>query len=496
MTAGQLSSPIPLTTLALVWVVALRLLSLAEAAADQPDHSKPSHNKPGHQEPGHQEPGHQEPGHPAGPNVLVIIVDDLGYGDLSCYGATDLQSPHIDALADKGVRFTDAYANCPVCSPTRASLLTGRYPDLVGVPGVIRTFPQDNWGFLDPAVVTLPQVLSKAGYHTALVGKWHLGLSTPSLPGERGFAFVHGFLGDMMDDYYTHLRHGNNYMRFGTKQIDPQGHATELFTRWAQSYLRERAKAEDGRPFFLYLAYNAPHTPIQPPTEWVQKVKSREKDIPQKRAKLVALIEHLDAGIGEVLATLEQTGLAQRTLVVFVSDNGGQVSVGANNGPLRSGKGTMYEGGIRVPMIVAWPGKIPPGKESSRQVMTMDIFPTICEITGAEFTHSIEGVSFGPTLFGEHIAPANRDLFWVRREGGGFGGQDWYAMRRGDWKLVQNGPYARPELYNLKDDPQEQRPATQQNRKLYNALTTALRKHIQRGGQVPWQRDRSWKSDR
>jgi arylsulfatase A-like enzyme len=175
------------------------------------------------------------------PNVLVILVDDLGYGDLSSYGATDLQTPNIDGLVTSGMRFESFYANCPVCSPTRAALLTGRYPDLVGVPGVIRTHITDNWGYLFPQAILLSQVLKRAGYHTAIVGKWHLGLAAPNTPNERGFDHFHGFLGDMMDDYYNHRRHGFNYMRLDEKEIDPEGHATDLFTQWAIDYLRERA---------------------------------------------------------------------------------------------------------------------------------------------------------------------------------------------------------------------------------------------------------------
>ncbi|MEA3368026.1 MAG: sulfatase-like hydrolase/transferase, partial [Planctomycetota bacterium] len=287
----------------------------------------------------------------ARPNLLVILVDDLGWGDLSSYGAADLGSPHVDRLIASGCRFDRAYANCPVCSPTRAALLTGRYQDLVGVPGVIRTHLANSWGNLIESIPLLPQILKPAGYTSAIVGKWHLGLERPDTPMDRGFDHFHGFLGDMMDDYYSHRRHGINYMRLGREEIDPKGHATDLFTAWAQQWLRTRTK---GEPWCLYLAYNAPHTPIQPPKEWLEKVKARQDGIAEKRARLVALIEHMDDGIGRVLETLRETGMAENTLVVFTSDNGGQTSVGARNGPLRAGKGTLYEGGIRVPMGVAW----------------------------------------------------------------------------------------------------------------------------------------------
>ncbi|MBP7049685.1 MAG: sulfatase-like hydrolase/transferase [Phycisphaerae bacterium] len=426
---------------------------------------------------------------PSRPNVLVILVDDLGYGDLSCYGATDLKSPNIDRLIASGMRFDRFYANSPVCSPTRAALLTGRFPDLVGVPGVIRTDIRDNWGNLAEQAVLLPRVLQDAGYHTALVGKWHLGLSSPNTPNERGFDHFHGFLGDMMDDYTSHRRHGINYMRLNDREIDPEGHATDLFTQWAIDYLRGRKNAS--RPFFLYLAYNAPHTPIQPPAEWIERVKQRESGISDKRAKLVALIEHLDAGIGKVIDALKQTGLADNTLVLFTSDNGGQLGVGASNGPLRAGKGDMYEGGIREPMCAVWPNRIEPGSRSNCVALTMDIFPTICEAAGVKIDHKIDGVTFLPTLLGKGQLADDRILFWVRREGGAqYGGRAYYAARQGDYKLLQNSPFEPLRLYNLAEDPQEQNPLDDKH-PMYRRLFNALQAHINRSGTIPWQRPSS-----
>jgi len=421
----------------------------------------------------------------ARPNILMILVDDLGYGDLACYGAKDIQSPNIDRLVASGVRFDNFYANCPVCSPTRAALLTGRYPDIAGVPGVIRTHIKNNWGYLDPRAITLPQLLKKAGYHTAIVGKWHLGLASPNTPNERGFDHFHGFLGDMMDDYYNHRRHGYNYMRLDEKQIDPEGHATDLFTRWACDYITQHARST--RPFFLYLAYNAPHTPIQPPPDWLEKVKKRLPGLADRRARLVALIEHLDYGIGQVLSALEESGQSQNTLVIFTSDNGGQLAVGADNGPLRGGKQDMYEGGIRVPACAAWPGKIKPGSRSDRVALTMDLYPTICDAAGAQIDHPIDGRTILPTLLGKDQPRIDRYLFWVRREGGRYGGRAYYAARFGDFKLVQNSPFEPLELYNLKDDPKEQRPLGQKH-KMYNQLFSALRDHIIEAGAVGWQR--------
>ena len=421
------------------------------------------------------------------PNILLVMADDLGYGDLSSYGATDLQSPHIDQLLQQGMRFTNFYANCPVCSPTRASTMTGRYPDLVGVPGVIRTRAQDSWGYFNPAVKTLPQHLRAAGYQTALIGKWHLGLETENHPCHRGFDFFHGFLGDMMDDYYHHRRRGINYMRRNFDEINPTGHATDLFTQWTIDYINDHQKNE--APWFIFLTYNAPHTPIQPPKDWIRKVKTREPGIADDRAKLVALIEHMDHGIGQILETLETTREAKNTIVVFVSDNGGYLRVGAQCGPFRGGKQDMYEGGIRVPAGIRWPDHIAPGSESTHVALTMDLLPTLCDAAGANYERDIDGVSFLPTVLGENPPTTPRTLFFARREGNNtYLGQDYYAVRQGDWKLVHNNPHAPLELYNLKDDPPETTDLAATETAIYNRLTTELRAQIQRAGAVPWQK--------
>ena len=312
------------------------------------------------------------------PNILLILVDDLGWGDLSCSSAEDLKTPNIDRLVQSGMKFNNFYANCCVCSPSRAALLTGRFPELVGVPGVIRTKDENSWGYLAPDAVLLPDLLKKAGYNTSIIGKWHLGLKKPNIPTSRGFDLFHGWLGDMMEDYYKQTRHDINYMRLNEKTINTAGtHATELFTQWSIETLKQNVKS--GKPFFQYLAYNAPHTPIQPPDDWLEKVKKREPGMTDKRAGLVALIEHLDHGIGQVLKALKNLGLEDKTLVIFSSDNGGLLNKGANNGLYRSGKTHVYEGGIRVPMCASWPGEIMPGTETDHRALIIDIFPTLLE---------------------------------------------------------------------------------------------------------------------
>ena len=420
------------------------------------------------------------------PNFLVILTDDQGYGDVSAYGATDVRTPNIDRIGSEGMLFTSMRANATVCSPSRAALLTGRYADRVGVPGVIRTAPPDSWGWFDPRVPTLANVLGEAGYHTALIGKWHLGLESPNTPNERGFDHFYGFLGDMMDSYTTHRRHGHNYMRLNGAEIDPEGHATDIFSDQAVAYVRDRAE-KPATPFFLYLASNAPHFPIEPPAEWLAEVRRRSPALDDTRARTVALIEHLDAGIGRVLAALDETGLAERTVVVFASDNGGSLQHAQSNLPWRGGKQDHYDGGLRIPFLVRWPGRIPAGSRTDHAGLLFDVFPTLTDIAGIEPLDDSDAVSLMP-VFQEESGGSDRDLYFVRREGGlRYGGQSYEALIRGRWKLLRNDPYSPFELYDLEKDPREEHDLAADDRKRLAELANRLRHHVQRGGSTPWQ---------
>jgi arylsulfatase A-like enzyme len=424
------------------------------------------------------------------PNIIFILTDDLGYGDLSCQGGKDIHTPNIDKLFSQGVRFTNFYANSTVSSPTRASLMTGRYPDMVGVPGLVRAQEKDNWGYLLPSAITLPDMLKKAGYQTGMIGKWNLGLETPNLPNERGFDFFHGFLNDMMDDYWTHLREGINYMRLNKTEINPQGHATDIFSDWAVDYINEKAKEKE--PFFLYLAYNAPHFPIQPPEEWLEKVKKREENIDEKRAKNVALVEHLDYGVGRVIEALKKSGQYENTVIIFSSDNGGLLSVAASNGKLRGGKLDMYEGGIKVPTCMVWEGTIKAGTVSDKFGLMMDFYPTICSIAGISVLHTIDGVDLLPGLLGKSKEEEdNRMVYFMRRDGGNCGGLCYYAARKGAYKLVQNTPYENLQLFDIISDPYEESPLDpnlEQFRKKFQELTFGLSQHIRKAGAIPWEK--------
>lgn len=422
------------------------------------------------------------------PNILLILTDDQGLHDVSYQGTNDLMTPNIDGIANNGIRFNHFYANCTVCSPTRASLLTGTYPDYVGVPGVIRTKEEDNWGYLNPEVKLLPYYLKKAGYQTGIIGKWHLGLSSPNLPNEKGFDYFHGWLGDMMDDYWLHRRHHINYMRLNNKIIDPSGHATDLFSEWSIDFIKNHANKN--KPFFLYLAYNAPHFPVQPPVDWLEKVKRRNPGLSEKRAKLVAFIEHLDHNIGTVIKALKEQDIYDNTLIIFTSDNGGHLPDKANNGFYRDGKQSMYEGGLRVPTCMSWPAMIEDGRISESNWLSMDLFHTILEITGIQKDRSSVGKSMLNEL--KNSSPDTmeiREMYFTRREGGSnYNGECSYALRFGDWKLIRNYPGLPMELYNLKTDPFEKINVIKENSAVFTDLNNRLMKHIQVAGKIPWQK--------
>ena len=422
------------------------------------------------------------------PNILLIVSDDQGYHDVSYYGTKDIKTPNIDEIRKSGIRFDEFYANSPVCSPTRASLMTGLYPDRSGVPGVIRTISKNNWGYLREDINILPFELNKLDYNTALIGKWHLGLESPNTPNERGFKFFHGWLGDMMDDYWNHLRHGINYMRINDQIIKPKGHATDLFTDWSVNFIK--SEKDSDKPFFLYLAYNAPHFPVQPPKEYFNRVIKREKGIDSTRANLVGFIEHMDDGIGKVIKSLKDSNQFNNTIIIFTSDNGGHNPSKANNGKLRDGKQSVYEGGLKVPTVISWRGKIKENSISNKSLITMDLFPTILEIAGNVTTNKTDGISFVDELYNPKNSHRNqRILYFTRREGGTkYGGKTINALRKGDWKLLQNSPYESYELYNLLDDPLEKNNLIEIQTDIYNELNSLLMDQIQIGGTIPWQK--------
>ena len=424
------------------------------------------------------------------PNVVVIFMDDMGYADVSCFGAQGYETPNIDRLAQEGSKFTNFHVAQPVCSASRAALLTGCYPNRIGIHGALS--PKVTHG-LSADEMTLAEVAKQKGYATAAVGKWHLGHLPPFLPTKHGFDEYYGlpYSNDMWP-FHPEAKPGA-YPKLPMFQNDKivdedvtpedQERLTTDYTAHAVSFI-ERNKEN---PFFLYLAFNAPHFPIEPPDEWLAKVKKRAPQLDEKRALNVALVEHLDDRIGQVLATLKETGLDQNTVVAFSSDNGGSLPHAQNNDPWRDGKQSHYDGGLRVPFMVRWPGHVQAGSRTDYAGLNFDLFPTFLELAGAKASPELDAVSLVPVLEGKPVEK-ERELYFVRREGGpAYGGKSYEALIRGDWKLMQNDPYSPLELYNLKNDPQEKNNLRTKAPKIFSELSTALRLHIQRGGSVPWQ---------
>lgn len=386
----------------------------------------------------------RQPNSPAQPNIVIILADDLGYGDVSCYPdhGPDVHTPNIDRLAEAGIRFSNGYASAPNCAPSRAGLLTGRYQQRYGF-----YVPADSRIGLPQQEITLAEVLKKVGYTTGIFGKWHLGISRAYSPVERGFDEFYGFLGHGAHDYFDLTIHEDrlfNAIRRSHAPIDDTGYLTFNLTREGVSFI----KRHRDEPFFLYLAYSAPHWPLQAPEEYIARHGSGRKE----RDIYLAMVECMDQGIGELINALKETGVYDNTLIFFLSDNGGAKRNHAHNGILRDFKQSMYEGGIRVPFIVVWPGMIAAGKVCDVPVVCQDIFTTAIVAAGAALPGDriIDGKDLLPVLRGESSAPVHRHLFWAQPKGGG---RFSWAIREGDWKLVQeNGEL---ELYHLGRDPSE-----------------------------------------
>jgi len=372
------------------------------------------------------------------PNVVVILADDLGYADLGVQGSRDVVTPRIDALARGGVRCTNAYVTCPVCAPTRAGLLTGRYQQRFGLelnPGPARAAAPD-YG-LPADVPTIAARLKAAGYVTGMVGKWHLGYREGARPGDRGFDEWIGFLGGARS-YYPGEARESPLLR-GTGPVAETKYLTTLFGEEAAAFVaRHRAQ-----PFFLYLAFNAVHAPLEATAAELD----RHADVADRRRRIyVSMLASMDAAVGLVLDRLKELGLEERTLVFFLSDNGGPTrQTTASNAPLRGFKGQVYEGGVRVPLLVRWPARLPAGRVHDRPVVSLDIAATALAAAGLEPAAGLEGVDLVPFLQGKARGAAHDLLCWR------FGTQS--AARLGDWKLVVRP--GRTELFDLATDPGE-----------------------------------------
>jgi arylsulfatase len=410
------------------------------------------------------------------PNVVVIFIDDMGYADVGCFGATGYETPNIDKMADEGMRFTSFYSSTGVCSASRASLMTGCYCDRISIHGA---FMPDAKRGLNPDETTIAEMLKPLGYKTAIFGKWHLGHHKEFLPLQQGFDEYFGipYSNDMWPVDYDGIAvkdkenptkprkrrfpplpliEGNEKVK-EVWTLEEQGELTTMYTERAVDFINRNKE----NPFFLYL----PHSMVHVPIAVSEKFKGKSK-----QGLFGDVVMEVDWSVGEILKALKANGIAENTLVIFTSDNGPWLNFGNHAGsakPLREGKGTVWEGGHREPCVMWWPGKIAPGKTIDKIASTIDILPTIAEMTGAKLPEKkIDGISFLPVLNGEDVT--TRDEFWCYYGGG------LRAIRKGDWKMYYPqtyrsylgvkpgkdgfpGPYAKGVLdkivlYNLKND--------------------------------------------
>ncbi len=410
-----------------------------------------------------------EAGRPARPNIVFILADDLGYGDVGCYGQTRIKTPSIDRLASEGMKFLQHYSGSPVCAPSRCTLLTGKHTGHAYIRdnGELETEGQRP---LPPGTQTIGTLLRKAGYTTAATGKW--GLGGPGSTGEpslQGFDHFYGYLCQRVaHTYYPEYlwRDGNKETLEGNKDGKQGQYSHDLIAEEALKFIKEHKD----RPFFLYVPFTIPHVSLHVPEDSLAEYKGRWPETPFKgnhyaahatpRAAYAAMITRMDRDVGRILSLLKDLGLDESTIVFFTSDNGPSYAGGADArffrsaGPLRGLKGSVHEGGIHVPFIARWPGRIPAGSTTSHVSAFWDVLPTLCEIAGAEVPEPVDGISFLPALLGKGVQKEHECLYWEYPSAGGL-----QAVRAGNWKGVRvdvkkkaGGPI---QLYDLAGDPGE-----------------------------------------
>ena len=431
------------------------------------------------------------------PNILLIIVDDLGYGELGCQGNLQIPTPNIDAIAKNGIRFTSGYVSAPNCSPSRAGLLTGKYQTRFGYENNPIGAKNDEPGYgLPTDQKTMAEILHNTGYTTAMIGKWHLGGTAKYHPMRRGFDEFLGFLHEghsyayptwkgvtsmlrrlSLPDgskgrwtngntiYYTSMGYNeppydaNNPILRGSQPVEESSYLTEAFANEASSFI-DRKKDQ---PFFLEVAFNSVHSPMQAKNEDLAGLSGIE-DI--QRKIFAGMLINMDRGIGRIIQKLRDSGLEDNTIIIFISDNGGPTrELTSSNLPLRGEKGNLYEGGIRIPFMIQWKGHIPSGKIYENPVISLDILPTVAVAAGAEFPQDIDGVNLLPYIKGEKTGQPHQSLYW--RQNG------LTAFREGNWKIFSNkfnGQQPEWELYNLSEDLGEKNNLIKKNPNKFNEL--------------------------
>jgi arylsulfatase A len=411
------------------------------------------------------------------PNVIIVFADDMGYTDLGCFGAKHIKTPHLDRMAKQGVRLTSFYVSQAVCSASRAALLTGKYSNRAGILGALGPASKNG---LAPNEVNIAQMLKAIGYRTGIIGKWHLGHLTQHLPTNRGFDEYYGlpYSNDMWPKHPT-AKFPDLPLMEGEKILEYNPDQTKLTTEYAERAVKFIERNKDG-PFFLYLAHAMPHVPLF--------VSDRHKG-KSAQGLYGDVIEEIDWSVGRIVETLERLGIDDNTLVIFTSDNGPWLSYGNHSGSaglLREGKGTAWEGGVRVPFIARWPGKLPAGKTQTEPAMTIDMLPTIGRLTGAKLPgHKLDGKDITPLLKVEAGAKSPHEAYFF------YWGNELHAVRSGDWKLYfprtyrsmegqtpgkdgQPGLYknvkAGLELFNLAEDLSERKDVARDNPEVVRRL--------------------------
>lgn len=392
------------------------------------------------------------------PNIVLIVSDDQGYADSSCYDhPKEVATPNIDRLAADGIRLTNGYASAYVCAPTRAGLLTGRYQQRFGFYS-----GGDSRVGLPLSEITIADLLKKQGYATAVTGKWHVGIEPQYHPLKRGFDEFYGFLGHGAHDYFD-LKISNEYNSIyrNEKPINDTGYLTDNLARESVSFIERH----HNQPFFLYLPFNAVHWPLQALKKYMKRFNTGDKN----RDIYLAMLTSMDEAIGKVLDTLKRTGTDDNTFIIFFSDNGGARKNFANNGALRDFKQSVYEGGIRVPFIVSWPGKLPKGQVCDEPVISLDVVPTICAAAGVALPEDriYDGKNMLPILRGQMKGPLHKRLFWDD------GVKQW-AIREGKWKLLYNRQGSL-ELYDLETDISEKNNLVKQRPEIVKHLQQAYK---------------------
>ena len=393
------------------------------------------------------------------------MADDLGYGDLGCFGSETIRTPHIDRLAAEGLTFTDYHSNAPVCSPTRAALVTGRYQQRSGLEGVIFVRGETRQTGLDASENSIGKEMKAAGYETAIFGKWHLGYRTEFNPVHHGFDLFRGYVSGNVD-YHSHVDNsGVPDWWHNLDQIEEEGYVTDLVSDHAVQFIRDHRD----RPFFLYVAHEAPHWPYQGRNDPPDRFPGRD-DFPARGSRqdpkgaYKEMIEAMDDGVGAIVQALRELSIDKNTLIIFCSDNGPVADIGSK-GDLRGAKGDVFEGGHRVPAIAWWPGHVAPGGVTGETVMSMDWLPTFAALAGTtpQVSKPLDGIDVSGVLLEQAALPERATFFRYR---------DQAAVRRGNWKLMRAGDQEM--LFDLAADPNETTDIAKRHPEMAKALAAEL----------------------